>query len=305
MQKFILIRFFQAIITSLLLVTVVFMLVRISGDPLTWMVDPRTPIEVQEEVARMYGLDKPLIAQYGYYLYNMVQGDFGKSFFYKRSAMGVILERVPATLELTVTAMLLAIFIAIPIGVYSAVRRGKFLDGIVRLWAFLGISTPPFWLGLMLIYIFAVTLDILPVAGRGGIDNLIMPACVLAWALAAGMARLSRSGMLEVLNTDYITMARAKGVPEWKIIWKHAFKNAAIPVVTMTSLLMIMVLSGCIVLEAIFAWPGVGRLILDSVVRRDYTVVQAFVIFISFSFIMISMLADIAYAYLNPKIRYQ
>jgi len=206
---------------------------------------------------------------------------------------------------LTGTALLLSVIIALPIGVYSAAKRGKFIDIAGRVFAFLGMSAPTFWVGLVAIYLLAVKAQILPVGGRGGIESLLMPSCVLAWYLAAGIVRLTRSGMMDVLNCDYITMARAKGVPQQKVIWKHAFKNASIPVATMITLLMIIMLSGALVTETVFAWPGIGRFVITSVLSRDYPVVQGLVIVISFSFIVINLLGDILYAYLNPKIRYQ
>ena len=232
-------------------------------------------------------------------------GDFGDSFVYKRPVLDLIMERAPASIELSGAALLLAIIVAIPIGVYSAVKRGKFIDIAGRIFAFLGMSAPTFWVGLMGIYLLGVKAKLLPVGGRGGIESLILPTVVLAWGLAAGIARLARSGMMDVLNSDYITMARAKGVSEQVIIWKHAFKNASIPVVTMITLLMIIVLSGTVVTETIFAWPGLGRFIMTSVLNRDYPVVQGVTIVISFTFIVVNLLGDIIYAYLNPKIRYQ
>jgi peptide/nickel transport system permease protein len=305
MQRYIVLRILQALITSFILVTAVFVLVRVSGSPMIWLVPPRTPVAARAAIAAQYGLDKPILVQYGHYLLNILRGDFGKSFLYSRPAIEVLLQRVPATLELAGVALALAVVIAIPIGVYSAAYRGKFIDIAGRIFAFLGISMPTFWLGLMAIYVLGVKAKILPVGGRGGIETLIMPAGILSWALAAGIARITRSSMMDVLNADYITMARAKGVSEQKIIWKHAFKNASIPIVTMIMLLMIIVLSGDVVLENVFAWPGLGRLIMIAVFNRDYPVVQAVTIVISFTFILISLLADILYAYLNPKVRYQ
>jgi peptide/nickel transport system permease protein len=305
MQRYIVIRIIQAVITSLILVTLVFAMIRTSGSPLVWLVNPRSPAAAQERVKEMYGLDKPLVVQYQRYIVNMFKGDFGDSFVYKRPVLDLIMERAPASIELSGAALLLAIIVAIPIGVYSAVKRGKFIDIAGRIFAFLGMSAPTFWVGLMGIYLLGVKAKLLPVGGRGGIESLILPTVVLAWGLAAGIARLARSGMMDVLNSDYITMARAKGVSEQVIIWKHAFKNASIPVVTMITLLMIIVLSGTVVTETIFAWPGLGRFIMTSVLNRDYPVVQGVTIVISFTFIVVNLLGDIIYAYLNPKIRYQ
>lgn len=305
MRRYIASRILQAVITSLILVTIVFVLVRLSGDPMTWLANPRMPESARADIRVRYGLDKPIIVQYGHFLVGIVKGDFGTSFQYGRPALRVVAERIPATLELVGTAMLISLLVAVPVGVYSAVRRGRFLDVAGRIFAFLGMSAPNFWLGLMGMYIFGVKLNILPVGGRDhGIRSLILPAMIIAWILAAGIARLTRSGMLDVLSSDYITMAKAKGVPARRVIWKHAFKNASIPVVTMVSLLMIIVLSGDVVVENVFSWPGMGRVIMTATLQRDFPVVQAATVLISFMFIIIGLVADITYAYLNPRIRY-
>jgi peptide/nickel transport system permease protein len=305
MQRYILIRLVQAVLTALALATIVFFLIRISGSPITWLVSPHSPASTRQMIIAHYGLDKPMIVQYGHFLLNILRGYFGESYFYSRPAMEVIWYRVPATLELAGAALIIAIIIALPIGVYSAVKRGKAIDIGGRIFAFLGISAPSFWVGLMGIYLLSIKVHILPAGGRSGIVSLILPALVLSWGLAAGMARLTRSGMLSVLSADYITMARAKGVSPQKIYWKHAFRNASIPVVTMAMLLMIIVLSGDVVIENVFAWPGIGRLIMTSVLARDYPIVQALTILISFVFVLVSLVADVLYAYLNPRIRYQ
>jgi peptide/nickel transport system permease protein len=305
MQRYILIRLIQAVLTALALATIVFFLIRISGSPITWLVSPHSPASTRQMIIAHYGLDKPMIVQYGHFLLNILRGYFGESYFYSRPAMEVIRSRAPATLELAGAALIIAIIIALPIGVYSAVKRGKAIDIGGRIFAFLGISAPSFWVGLMGIYLLSIKVHILPAGGRSGIVSLILPALVLSWGLAAGMARLTRSGMLSVLSADYITMARAKGVSPQTIYWKHAFRNASIPVVTMAMLLMIIVLSGDVVIENVFAWPGIGRLIMTSVLARDYPIVQALTILISFVFVLVSLVADVLYAYLNPKIRYQ
>jgi peptide/nickel transport system permease protein len=303
MQRFILIRVAQAILTSLTLSTVVFILIRLSGSPITWMVSPRAPAATIQMVIEHYGLDQPIIVQYGRFLWNIIQGDFGVSYYYYNPVIEVIWARVPATLELAGTALLIAVIIALPVGVYSAVNRGKLVDILGRIFAFLGISAPSFWVGLMGIYLLSVQLHVLPTGGRSGIVSLILPALVLSWSLAAGMARLARSGMLSVLGSDYITMARAKGVHAQVIYWKHAFRNASIPVVTMVMYLMIVVLSGDVVVEQVFSWPGLGRLMMTSVLARDYPVVQGLTILIVFVFVLVSLAADLLYAYLNPKVR--
>jgi ABC-type dipeptide/oligopeptide/nickel transport system permease component len=246
-----------------------------------------------------------MIAQYGIYMANVFQGKFGDSFVYQRPVIEVIASRIPASLELMMAGVFLSIIVGILLGVYSAVGRGKFIDIAGRGIAFMGMSTPQFVLGMMLILIFAVKAGVLPVGGRYSIGSVILPAITLAVALTAGLVRLTRSAMLEVLDADYLTFARSKGLSEQIIIWKHAFKNASIPIITFVMFMMIILISGDVVVENVFAWPGLGRLTLQAVIARDYTLVQAVTLLIVFGFIIISLIADIAYAYLNPKVRYQ
>ena len=305
MQRYILKRILQAIITAIVVVTAVFFMIRASGiDPTQMMIDPRSPKEAREVMKKALGLDKSLIVQYRIYMINMLQGDFGTSFIYSRPVMDLILERTFVSLKLTVSALFLTILFAIPIGVYSAVKRGGFIDIFGRAFAFLGISAPIFWVALVAIYIFSVKLRIFPVGGSKGLISMVLPVLVMAISHAAGLVRMTRSGMMDVLNADYITMARAKGVPRWIVTWKHAFKNASISISTMITLMMLGVLAGNVVIETIFAWPGLGWYIMQATLARDFPVVQAITILVSFAFIIINLMGDILYALLNPKIRY-
>ncbi len=305
MQRYVLARFLQALVSVVMVATMVFIIVRFTGDPLDVVTDIRATVEDRRLVAESLGLDQPIIVQYGLYMAKLARGDFGKSFNFRRPALEIVLERLPATLELGLAAMLLAMLIGVPIGVYSAVYRGKWFDVIGRSFAFVGQAAPGFWVGIMGILIFGVTLGWLPVGGRGTPLHLIMPSFVLGWAVAAGILRLTRSGMLDILTSDYITLARAKGLSNIVVLWKHGFKNAAIPALTFAILLFVLAVGGAVITETVFAWPGVGRLMMSAVLMRDFPVVQAVVIVLSITFILLNLTADILYGYLNPKIRYK
>jgi len=305
MQRYILGRFLQAIVSVTLVATAIFAIVRLTGDPIDVLTDPRATVEDRRLVAESLGFDKPMIVQYGLYMFNLAQGNFGKSFNHRRPALEVVLERLPATIELGLAAIALALLIALPVGTYAAVYRGKWFDGLGRTFAYLGQAAPIFWVGIMMILVFGVVLGWLPVGGRGTPLNLIMPAATLGLGICAGVLRLTRSSMLDVLSSDYIVLARAKGLSRMVVIWKHGFKNATIPVLTMTILLLVMAIGGSVVTETVFAWPGVGRLMMNAVVNRDFPVVQGVVIVLSVAFVTLNLVADILYAYLNPKIRYK
>lgn len=288
----------------LAVLVIVFIAVRATGDPaLVFLPDTAT----REDIAAMHqklGLDKPLANQFLIYLGRAAKGDLGDSFRTRDSALKEVLRRFPATLQLGGIAILISILIAIPIGVYSAVARGSILDLLGRWFAVLGQSMPVFWLGIVLIYVFSVGLGWLPTGGRGGIQHLILPSVTLGWYVAAGIMRLTRSAMLDVLGSDYTTLARVKGVPEWLVVWKHAFRNALLAIVTFAAVLFITMLTGAVIVETVFAWPGVGRLIIDSLSRRDFPVIQAGVLVLSAMYIVASLAVDILYGYLNPRIKY-
>jgi peptide/nickel transport system permease protein len=251
------------------------------------------------------GLDQPVFVQYFNWLTDALQGNLGYSFRTNRPVLDEILTTLPATIQLAIAGMLVALVIAIPVGVISATRRYTPLDNISMLGALLGVSMPNFWLGLLLIMFFSVHLGWLPVFGRGGIEHLILPAITLGTGMAAITTRLIRSSMLEVLNQDYIRTARAKGLKEKVVIYKHALKNALIPVVTIVGLQFAFLLEGAVVVEVIFAWPGIGRLLVDSIFARDFMLIQGCVLYIAALFVVVNLLVDISYAYLDPRIRYE
>jgi peptide/nickel transport system permease protein len=285
---------------------IVFGLARLSGNPL----DVMLPIEAgPEDYARLekyWGLDKPLHQQYLIFMTKAIQGDFGESLKYQgQSAMALVAERLPATLELAGVALIISALLALPIGVLAAVTKGTKWDTAAKILALLGQSLPAFWLGIVLMWIFSVMLDWLPSSGRGGLTHLILPAITLGWFQVAVIMRLVRSSMLEVLDSEFVKLARVKGIPEWKVVWKHCLRNASIAPLTVFAIIAGSLLTGSVVTETVFTWPGVGLLVVDAVRSRDFQVVQAVVIMFAFIFILCNLLVDITYAYLDPRIRYQ
>lgn len=304
MSRFIVGRALQSLLSLFVVSLVVFYAARLTGDPTVLML---SEMATQEDAARLrahLGLDKPITTQYALFLRQAVQGDLGESTRYRRPVTDVLAARFPASLQLGSVAIVISILIALPIGVYSAVHRGTALDLAGRLFAVLGQSLPLFWLGLILILVFAVWFGWVPAAGRGGVANFILPAVTMGWATTPAIMRLTRSAMLEVLETEYVKLARIKGLPEWKVVWKHALKNALLPVVTFSVLLFAEMIAGAIVTETVFAWPGVGQLLISSVNTRDFPMVQATVLLLASLFVLGNFAVDVLYAWLNPKIRY-
>jgi peptide/nickel transport system permease protein len=306
MQRFIAVRVFQSLVAIFVMSVIVFGLARISGNPL----DVMLPIEAMpEDYARLtkyWGLDRPVHEQYLTFVAKAAQGDFGDSLKYQgKSAMGLVVERLPATLELAGFALLISAIIAVPIGVLAAVAKDSGWDAAAKVVALLGQSLPAFWLGIMLMWIFAVWLDWLPSSGRGGLKHMILPAITLGWFQVAAIMRLVRSSMLEVLDSEFVKLSRIKGLPEWKVVWKHCLRNAAIAPLTFFAIIAGVLLTGSVVTETVFTWPGVGLLVVDAVRSRDFQVVQAVVIVFAVIFILCNLIVDILYAYLDPRIRYQ
>jgi peptide/nickel transport system permease protein len=284
-------------------------LARATGDPAEALVPDDLPEEAVIALRERLGLDKPLYHQYGLFIQDIARGDFGTSLKGHRPVLEMIVERIPATFSLAMAALAVAMIMGIPLGVLSAVHRDTLIDRIAKVVAFLGQSMPHFWLAIMLILFFGVFLfeqglPSLPVSGRGGPATYIMPAFVMGWTVVAGIVRITRSSMLDVLESDYMTMARAKGLSERTVIWKHALRNALIPVVTYFGLILAAFMNGSVVVEQIFAWPGLGRLILVSVTGRDFPVVQGVVITVGVFLIVINLAVDILYAFIDPRIRY-
>jgi peptide/nickel transport system permease protein len=304
MTTYILSRLAQMIPPLIGLTLILFILLRVGGDPLAHLVDPEaSPAEI-EAVRVAYGFDKPLWEQYLRQLGMILQGDFGDSFRFRTAAMPLVLERLPATLELAVAAMFVAILIAVPAGLLSAIYQNSPIDLVVTSTSTLGRAMPSFWIGIMLILLFAVELRWLPVSGRDEPASIILPAVTLGLGVATALARVLRSSMLEVMRQEYMTTARAKGVPRFGIIWNHGLRNALIPFVTVFGLQMAWLLGGAVIVEEVFAWPGLGRLILKSVQVRDLAVVQAGVFVFALVVMFANLIVDVSYAFLDPRIRY-
>ena len=297
-------RVFQTLLSMLVVVSIVFVLTRLSGNPIHLLLDVNATERDQQILTHHLGLDRPVLVQYAIYVRNIALGDFGSSILTRRPVTEHIWERLPATVELGFVAMVMSVVLGVPLGMYSAVRRGSALDTGARVFAVLGQSMPAFWLGLMLILLFAVMLGLLPAGGRGGWSSLILPAFTLGYFTSAAILRLTRSAMLEVLNSDYIKFARLKGLHEQVVLWKHGLKNALLPVITFAVLLFVQFLGGAVVTETVFAWPGLGRLILESITTRDYPIVQAGVLVLSALYLVGNLLVDMLYSYLNPRIRH-
>ena len=249
-------------------------------------------------------MDKPMVVQYGIYVKNVLRGDWGESWKWGSGALEIVLEKFPATLQLAAFTLAISTFLGLSIGMLVATKKDTPFDWGGKIIALLGQSLPSFWLGIVLMWVFAVLLGWLPTSGRGGLDHMIMPAVTLGWFNVAALMRLTRSAMLEVLDSEYVKLARIKGLPEWKVIWKHCLRNAAIAPLTYFGLVAGFLLTGSVVTETVFAWPGTGLLAVEAVQARDYQVVQAVVLFMAGIFILSNLVVDILYAYLDPRIRY-
>ncbi len=281
-----------------------FFFIHLSGDPVMLMLPGDASDQEIEELREHLGFNDPLSEQYMRFFYNAVRGDLGDSLYFHVPVMELVLERLPASLELAIAAMFIALIVAVPLGIISAVRRGTLLDMGSMFGALFGLSMPHFWLGIMLMLFFSVYLGWLPTSGRGTLAHLCMPALSLGLPLMAMFARLTRSVMLEVLNLDYIRTARAKGLKERIVISKHALKNALIPLVTVAGMQFSALLGGTVIIETVFAWPGLGRLVVQAIFRRDYPLVQGIVFVLALIFVGMNLLVDILYVYLDPQISY-
>ncbi|MCC6178555.1 MAG: ABC transporter permease [Chloroflexi bacterium] len=304
MRRFVIRRFIQGIAVIFGVSLVTFGLLYVTGDPVALLLPLDASVEQRAEIRSQLGLDDPIVVQYGRFLGGALRGDFGISIRQSEPALDLVLERLPATLELTLTAMALAVVIAVPAGVIAAAKRGTIADQAAMLVALLGQSMPNFWLGIMLLLLFSVQLNWLPPFGRGGIENLILPAITLAMYSMARTARLVRSGLIETLGQDYIRTARAKGLREGLVLRRHALRNSLLPVVTVLGLDLAHLLGGAVITETIFAWPGIGRLAVTAIGARDYPVVQATVFLVAVGYTIANFVVDILYAYLNPRVRF-
>ena len=304
MRRYLFIRVLHSLITLLVVSFLVFGMGRLSGNPLDILLPEDATQEQYDRLNHRWGFDKPIIVQYWKFIQNAVQGDLGDSLVKPDSAMELVAERLPATIQLAMFSLAISTVIAVPIGVLAAVKRDTPLDYFGKIIALLGQSVPSFWLGLMLMWVFAVQLDWLPATGTGSIKNMIMPAIALGWFQVAAVMRLLRSSMLDVLDSEYVKLARIKGLNENKVIWKHCLRNAAIGPLTYYGVIAGILLTGSVITEQVFQWPGTGLLAIEAVRNRDFPVLQAVIIVFAGIFVACNLVVDILYAYLDPRIRY-
>jgi peptide/nickel transport system permease protein len=305
--RYILTRAFYSLITLWLLVTIIFGMVRLTGDPVKMYGEVGADQAYLDELRRRWGLDKPLYQQYLNFMGGLVQGDFGYSFAKSLKVRDIYLERLPNSLKLGFGAFIISLAMGIPLGMLSAIKVNTSWDSVGKVFALLGLSLPGFFVGLVLIIIFGVELGWLPVMGKGerwwDLQHLIMPAFALGWYFSGAMVRITRSSMLEVLGSDYIKLVRLKGVPEWVVMAIHALKNSMIPVLTLAGLNLLIMVNVAIVIEVIFNWPGVGQLLYDGLTNRDFPMVQGVVLMAGVMIVILNFVIDILYAYVDPRIR--
>jgi peptide/nickel transport system permease protein len=304
MQGYIVRRILYACISLFLLSITIFCLVRITGDPAVLMAEPGAKEEDLQAIRREFGLDKPIVLQYLSFVRSVTRGDFGKSIYYRIPAFDLYLQRLPASLLLASVAMTISLVLGIPIGILSAVRVNTWFDNFGKIFTILGLSLPSFWVGLILILTLSVYLNWLPSSGADSWKSIIMPAFSLGWVFAAAHMRLARSAMLEVLGSEYIKLARIKGLSERLVLLKHAFKNAMIPVLTLAGINLVLMINVAVVVESVFAWPGIGRLQYEGISFRDFPVVQTTVLMGGVMIVFVNLIVDILYAYIDPRIRY-
>jgi peptide/nickel transport system permease protein len=308
MQRYIFGRVVQAIIALWLLSTAVFFVLHVTGDPVSFLLPPDATAFEEELLREQLGLNRPIFIQYGIFMGDAWTGDFGRSTTRKTPAIDLLIERFPNTLKLAMASIFASFIVGIPLGVTAALKRDSAWDGFVKVIALFGQAAPSFWLAILLIILLAAMpaergLPSLPSFGSGGIEHLILPTVVLAWSIMAGVVRLTRSSMLEVLDSEYVKFARIKGLEERLVIWKHAAKNAIIPVLTFWGLALAGLLNGTVVVEVVFAWPGIGRMLLEGVAQRDFPVVEAAIMASGVFYILMALVVDILYAYVDPRIR--
>ena len=304
MKRFIVKRLGYALVSLALLSLTIFLFVRLTGDPAVLLVEPGASKADLEQIRTQLGLDRPIWVQYGTFVSSLLRGDFGQSFYYRMPVLELYLSRLPNSLLLAGAAMTFSLLIGIPTGIIAAVRVNQWWDSAGKIFALLGLSLPSFWVGLVMILFFSVYLGWLPSSGSGTALHLIMPAFALGWYFAAAHMRLTRSSMLEVLGSEYVKLARIKGLPEALVIGKHAFKNALIPVLTLAGINLVIMVNVAVVVETVFAWPGIGRLLYEGIAFRDFPVVQATVLLGGIMIVFVNLLVDVLYAVIDPRIRY-
>jgi peptide/nickel transport system permease protein len=306
MSYYILRRLAQIVPLTLLVATLVFSLIHlIPGDPVEMMLGEGAQRGDVEALRAHLGLDRPLLEQYGSYLSGLVRGDLGRSLHFGVPVTELLAQHYPATLELAFAAMLVALVVSLPLGMLAAFYRGGWVDHLSRFLALLGVSMPNFWLGPMLILAFSISLGVFPVSGRSGFASLVLPAITLGTALAGLLTRMIRSSLAEELHRDYLVTARAKGLRQSVVVVRHAFKNALVPVITVIGLQFGALLTGAIITETIFSWPGLGRLIIQAIRLRDYPLIQGGILVIALTYVLLNLLTDLLYAWLDPRIRYE
>ena len=303
MGQFIIRRSIYAVVTLFILSLTIFTVVRLTGDPVTLLAEPGARAEDLARVRAEWGLDRPWPVQYLAFAKNVITGRLGNSFNYEMPVSALYFQRLPNSLELALAATMISFFIGIPAGIISAVKVNTPWDSFGKIIALLGLAIPGFWLGLVMILVFSVWLEWLPTSGQGGWRNLIMPAVALGWYFAASLLRLTRSSMLEVLRSEYVKLARLKGLPGYAVIAIHAFKNALIPVLTLAGVNLVVMLNAAVIIEVIFAWPGIGRLLYEGIFQRDFPLVQGIVMEAGIMIVAINLIVDILYAYIDPRIR--
>ena len=296
-------RFARALVALWLVSTVVFVVMRLSGDPVPLLLPPDAPRSEIFRVRAELGLDRPLPVQYAVFLGSVARGDFGRSIHFREPAMRVVFGYLPATLELGLTAFVFAVFVAVPVGLVSAIRRNTFVDQVAMGVALVGQSAPTFFLGILFILLLSLQAGLFPTSGRGEWRHLVLPALTLGAFAMASIARLTRSAVLEVLRADFVRTARAKGVSETLVVVKHTLRNAALPIITITGIQFGTLLGGAVVTETVFAWPGIGRLAIQSIYNRDYPVVQCVVFLSAAAFVVINFCIDLLYGVLDPRLR--
>ena len=303
MRQFIVLRILYSIVTLFILSLTIFTIVRLTGDPALLMAEPGARPEDLARVRQQWGLDRPWPVQFMSFMQNVVTGELGKSFNYRLPVSELYFQRLPNSLQLALVATVISLLVGIPAGIISAVRVNSLWDNLGKIIALLGLSIPGFWLGLVLILVFSVWLRWLPTSGTGDWRHLIMPAIALGWYFSASLLRLTRSSMLEVMRSEYIKLARLKGLPETVVVAMHAFKNALIPVFTLAGVNLVVMVNAAVIIEVIFAWPGIGRLLYEGIFQRDFPLVQGVVVMAGFMIIGVNLLVDVLYAFIDPRIR--
>jgi peptide/nickel transport system permease protein len=301
MKQFVMKRIGYCVLSLFLLSLTIFFFVRVTGDPATLLVEPGASPEDIAAIHHQFGLDRPLIVQYGLFMASVLTGDLGQSFYYRTPVTELYWSRLPNSVMLASAAMAFSLLIGIPSGILASVRVGRFWDNAGKVFALLGLSLPSFWVGLVMILVFSVYLGWLPSSGSGTPLHLIMPAFALGWYFAASHMRLT--SMLEVLGSEYVKLARLKGLPQSLVIAKHAFKNALIPVLTLAGINFVIMISVAVVVETVFAWPGVGRLLYEGIAFRDFPVVQGTVLMLGAMTVVVNLVVDVLYAVIDPRIR--